>query len=111
MNVARKLGVTDKEVDKLCDAVTKTLAKGEAMDPESLKEALGAAVRNLGEAGKKKGIITTLPLALGRLQAAGDIRRIPINGRIDQQRYRYTPWKKNPLKGFSLTEEKCFVAR
>lgn len=45
--------------------------------------------RNLGEAGKKKGVITTLPVALGILQAHGEIRRVPVNGRLDQQRYGY----------------------
>jgi hypothetical protein len=29
---------------------------------------------------------------LGLLQAAGRIRRVPINGRLDQQRYAYTVW-------------------
>ncbi len=66
-------------------------------------------MRNLGEEGKKKGVTTTLPLALGRLQAAGEIRRIPINGRLDQQRYRYAAWVPNPLDGFRLSEEETFT--
>src|SRR5712692_5741428 len=40
MRVASKLGVTDKEVGKLCDAVVKALAKG-AMDPEEIRQATG----------------------------------------------------------------------
>ena len=40
MNVARKLGVTDKEIDKLCAAVVKSLAKG-ALDPDGIREAAG----------------------------------------------------------------------
>jgi len=71
--------------EKLCDAVLSVLHAG-PLDPESIREATGAASRNLGEAGKKKGISTTMPLALGRLQASGDIRRVPVNGRLDQQR-------------------------
>jgi hypothetical protein len=35
----------------------------------------GKASRSLGEESKKRGLSTTLPLALGRLQARGDIRR------------------------------------
>ncbi len=93
---AEKLGVTDREVEKLCGAVLKALAKG-ALDPEGIRAAVGSAARSLGEAGKKKGITTTLPLALGRLQASGDIRRVPANGRLDQQRYSYALWKPNPL--------------
>jgi hypothetical protein len=42
-------------------------------------------------------MITTLPLALGRLQTRGDIRRVPVDGRLDQQRYKYVRWTPNPL--------------
>jgi hypothetical protein len=104
MKTAYKLGVTDKEVDKLCDAVLKALAKG-PLDPEEIREATGSASRHLGDEGKKKGMITTLPLALGKLQASGDIRRVPVNGRLDQQRYRYVLWKPNPLAKFKLSAE------
>ena len=93
---ARKLGVIDSEIDKLGSAVIDALAKG-TLDPDGLKLALGAKVRNLGEEGKKKGVATTLPLALGLLQTQGEIRRIPVNGRLDNQRYRYALWRPNPL--------------
>ena len=69
----------------------------------------GPAVRNLGEEGKRKGLTTTLPVALGRLQAEGEIRRIPTNGRLDQQRYRYTVWRPNPLRKFKLSAEEVNV--
>jgi hypothetical protein len=96
MNVARKLGVTDKDVDRLCEKVLAALAAG-PLEPDELKQAAGAAVKNLGEEGKKKGLTSTLPLALGRLQREGRIRRVPTNGRLDQQRYEYALWKTNPL--------------
>src|SRR5581483_3594567 len=83
-------------VDKLCDAVLGALARG-PLEPEGLREATGGAARNLGPEGAKKGVTTTLPLALGELQRRGAIRRIPVNGRLDQQRYRYTLWQPNPL--------------
>jgi Winged helix DNA-binding domain len=51
---------------------------------------------------------STLPLALGRLQAEGHIRRVPTNGRLDQQRYRYTAWKPNPLDKFKLSAEEAY---
>jgi hypothetical protein len=104
MKAAVKLGVTPKEIAKLCDAVVKALEKG-PLDPEALREATGKAVRNLGDEGKKKGVTTTLPLALGELQASGDIRRVPTNGRFDQQRYQYALWRPNPLSGFKLSPE------
>lgn len=108
MKVARKLGVTDQEVDRLCTAVVDALRDG-PLDPDDLRSATGGAARSLGEAGKKKGLSTTLPLALGRLQTTGEIRRVPTNGRLDQQRYRYTLWRPNPLAGFRLSLEECYV--
>lgn len=94
---ARKhLGVTDKELDKLAGAVVAATARG-PLDPRELKDSLGDLVRNLGDAGKKRGMTTTLPLVLGRLQSQGEIRRIPTNGRIDQQRYRYVRWSPSPI--------------
>jgi hypothetical protein len=91
LKVARKLGVTDQEITKLRSAVVKALSTG-PLDPESLRTKVGSA-RNLGADGAKKGLTTTLPVALGLLQSTGEIRRVPVNGRIDQQRYRYTAWK------------------
>jgi hypothetical protein len=95
--VAAKLGVTDAEIEKLCAAILKALKSG-ALDPDEIRGAVGSAARSLGEEGKKKGITTTLPVALGALQAHGEIRRIPLNGRLDQQRYKYAIWSPNPLK-------------
>jgi hypothetical protein len=103
MKTAAKLGVTEKEVEKLCDAVLAALGK-EPLDPEAIRDATGKAARNLGEEGKKKGMITTLPLALGKLQASGDIRRVPVGGRLDQQRYKYFRWTPNPLAKSKMSE-------
>ncbi len=108
IKVAEKLGVTSKEIDKLCDAVVGALEKG-PLDPDGLREATGKAVRNLGAEGQKKGLTTTLPVALGKLQSTGDIRRIPINGRLDQQRYKYTLWRPNPLRSFKLSTEEAYT--
>ncbi|MBF9070129.1 DNA glycosylase AlkZ-like family protein [Streptacidiphilus fuscans] len=96
---ARKhLGVTDAEIDALRAAVLAALDSAQApLDPAAIKDAVGDAVRNLGEAGKKRGTATTLPLALGLLQASGEIRRSPVNGRLDQQRYGYVRWQAGPV--------------
>ncbi|MFN0055634.1 MAG: DNA glycosylase AlkZ-like family protein [Planctomycetales bacterium] len=96
LRTASKLGVTAQEIDHLCEAVAQALV-GKTLDPEQIREATGDASRSLGEAGKKKGLTTTLPLVLGRLQSEGIIRRVPKNGRLDQQRYSYALWKPNPL--------------
>jgi hypothetical protein len=89
--VLDKLGVARDEIDLLCAAVLDAVG-AEPLDPARLKDQLGGAVRNLGEAGRRKGQSTTLPVALGLLQAAGEIRRVPVNGRLDQQRYGYVRW-------------------
>jgi len=113
MKVAAKLGVTEKEIEKLCVAVIAALEKEGPLDPEGIRDVTGKASRNLGEEGKKKGMTTTLPLALGLLQARGEIRRVPVSGRLDQQRYKYTRWKPNPLSTFkgSVSDAYTEVAR
>ena len=106
--VLDKLDVPRSELAALEGAVLEVLGSGVgpqgsgAMDPKELKDRLGDAVRSLGEAGKKKGASTTLPAALGLLQADGRIRRVPVNGRLDQQRYGYTAWG---LEAAALTPE------
>jgi hypothetical protein len=105
---AAKLGVKPKEVDKLCTAIVDALADG-PLDPEGIRERVGKAARSLGAEGAKKGQATTLPLGLGRLQALGEIRRIPVDGRLDQQRYRYARWSPNPLAKNRLTRDEAFV--
>jgi hypothetical protein len=91
-----RLGVPEAEIDALADAVVDALGD-EQLDPAGLKDRLGDRVRNLGDEGKKRGVTTTLPAALGLLQTEGRIRRIPVDGRLDQQRYRYVRWDDGPL--------------
>ncbi|MDR6414148.1 DNA glycosylase AlkZ-like family protein [Pseudarthrobacter sulfonivorans] len=91
--VLARMGVERGEITLLEDQILHALAEASGpLDPKQLKELLGDSVRNLGEEGKKKGAATTLPTALGLLQADGRIRRVPVNGRLDQQRYGYTLW-------------------
>ena len=108
MRTAEKLGVTGKEIEKLCAAIEKAVAK-EALTPDELRDAVGKAARSLGPAGAKRGLTTTLPVGLGRLQTEGRIRRVPINGRLDQQRYRYIGWRPGPLAGLRLSLEQAFT--
>ncbi|MBP2412149.1 hypothetical protein JOF48_000948 [Arthrobacter stackebrandtii] len=97
VKVLDKLGVERREIKDLEDRTLALLQEAAAngtgpLDPKELREKLGAAVRSLGEEGKKKGASTTLPTVLGLLQADGRIRRVPVNGRLDMQRYAYTAW-------------------
>lgn len=95
--VLARLGVERGEITLLEEQVLHTLLESsDPMDPKQLRDELGESVRSLGEEGKKKGASTTLPTALGLLQADGRIRRVPVNGRLDQQRYAYTSWALPP---------------
>jgi hypothetical protein len=108
MSTARKLGVTDQEIEKLGSAVLAALGKG-PLEPEQIRRAVGGKARSLGPEGTKRGLTSTLPLALGLLQREGEIRRVPTNGRLDQQRYRYALWRPQPTRGFRLTAEEVNV--
>ncbi|MEW9872270.1 glycosyltransferase [Arthrobacter sp. HS15c] len=91
--VLARMGVERGEITLLEEEILHALCDaGGPLDPKQLKDLLGDSVRNLGEEGKRKGAATTLPTALGLLQADGRIRRVPVNGRLDQQRYAYTLW-------------------
>jgi hypothetical protein len=106
LKTAFQLGVTEKEVARLCEAVVTALGKG-PLEPEEIRESAGPAVLSLGEEGKRKGLTTTLPLALGKLQTEGEIRRVALNGRFDRQRYRYALWRPNPLAKSRLSAEEA----
>jgi len=108
LRTAEKLGVTEAEISALEAAVLRALEGGE-MGPDAIRDVTGGAWRSLGEEGRKRGLGTTLPVALGRLQRAGRIRRVPTDGRLDQQRYRYALWSPGPLEGRAIEPEQ--VAR
>lgn len=99
-------GVTDEEIDRLSAGVLNALNEG-TLDPKALKEKLGDLVRNLGPEGKKRGMTTTLSMVLGRLQTQGKIRRKPINGRLDSQRYAYEIWMGNPIEDAKMSKEEA----
>jgi len=76
MKLALKLGVTPKEVDALCDAVLLALKNGPA-EPDRIRATVGPKARSLGADGRRKGLASTLPLALDRLQVSGHIAACP----------------------------------
>lgn len=60
------LGVTREEVDRLCAAVLDVLGSAQGpVGPAAIRKELGPGVRSLGEAGRKRGTSTTLPIATG----------------------------------------------
>ncbi|MGE0000874.1 MAG: crosslink repair DNA glycosylase YcaQ family protein [Fimbriimonadaceae bacterium] len=91
-----KVGITADETEALCRAVISALEAG-PLAPRGLRAVLGDQVRSLGEAGKKQGLSTNLPLALGKLQEEGKIGRVPLDGRLDNERYSYRLWVGSPL--------------
>lgn len=101
-------GITCKEVEKLCEGVLNTLKEG-PLDPQTIKQKIPHLIQNFGLEGKKRGLTTSLPLAIGRLQTMGEIRRISLNDRFDTQRYKYTLWHDNPLKHKTLNSEDAAI--
>jgi hypothetical protein len=108
VKVARKLGVTDEELDRLRAAIREALVAG-PLEPAELRTAVGSAARSFGPEGAKIGVTSTVPIALGLLQVAGEIRRIPVNGRLDQQRYRYELWNPGPLDACTRTSDEAML--
>lgn len=108
MRTARKLGATDAELDRLCVAIVDATSRSPLL-PEELREAVAGSIRDLGDEGRKRGVASTLAIALSRLQSAGEIRRIPTDGRLDQQRYRYAAWRPNPLAKLTMSREEAHV--
>lgn len=103
----KSLGVTEEELQQLCERVLEVLSTTEAMDPRDITNAVGNAARSLGEEGKKRGTSNTTPLAFSRLQSVGKIRRKPVNGRLDQQRYGYIRWDDAPQLSPGTTDEEA----
>lgn len=104
---AEKLGVTPAEIERLNEAVLTALAAG-PLDPRALHHATDGTARKLGPEGKKRGLTTTLPVSLGELQSAGRIRRVPVDGRLDRQRYAYALWDPGPFEAGVPSDEEAY---
>ena len=84
-----KIDVSGRELAALGKKVLPLLAAG-GLEPAALRAALPPkAIRSLGEPGKRLGHSTTLPVVLRYLEAQGRIRRAPIGGRLDAERYEW----------------------
>lgn len=109
LSLLARLGVPRAEIDALADAVLDVVG-AQPLDPADLKAALGDRVRSLGEEGRKRGAATTLPATLGLLQSSGALRRVPIDGRLDKQRYGYVRWDA-PASALTDEEARAELAR
>lgn len=84
-----KVGSSWKAIDKLADAVIATLG-AQTLTTDGIRKVLpDGAVKSFGEAGKKAGVSSPLPIAMRQLELAGRIERMPDGGRLDTQTYQW----------------------
>ena len=88
----KKVPLDRQEIDILADRIVKTLGDGTRGADQLRKELPSKLIKDLGEAGKKMGFTSTLPIALRLLQAQGRIVRLGENLRLDARRYFYRRW-------------------
>lgn len=103
-----KLGFTDEDLVKLKSGILKALENG-SLDTNGLKKELGDLVINFGEAGKKVGQTTSLSLGLLSLQAEAQIRRVPVDWRLEAQSYRYELFTDGPDVGDDYPKEQAYA--
>lgn len=103
---AEKAGIREGELDEVSDAVHEELRAGGPRTTAGLRKALGTdLIRSLGDRGKKVGVSSTLPPALRRLEFSGRISRVPVDGRLDHEKYEWRAAEGDPLGRAELPEE------
>jgi len=80
-----KVGQPFAVVEALAPAVLATLTT--PMTPDAIRKAFQGEIPSFGDAGKKVGLSSPLPLALRLLELAGSIERTLDGGRLDSDRY------------------------
>ena len=80
-----KAGASWKVVETTAAAVLEVLA-GTSLSTDAIRRAL-PSIKSFGEAGKKVGLSSPLPLALRLLELDRRIERMPEGGRLDTERY------------------------
>jgi len=80
-----KIGKTLKVVEALAPGVLAALTA--PMTTDALRKAVKGEIPSFGDAGKKVGLSSPLPLALRLLEFAGQIERTLDGGRLDTERY------------------------
>ncbi|HEX2687914.1 MAG TPA: crosslink repair DNA glycosylase YcaQ family protein [Kofleriaceae bacterium] len=95
-----KIGKTIAVVERLAPAVLATLS--EPMTPDAIRKAFRGDIPSFGDAGKKVGLSSPLPLALRLLEFAGQIERSLEGGKLDSDRYL---WRKTAGKLGTAAED------
>jgi hypothetical protein len=88
-----KIGKTLQVVEALAPGVLAALI--EPMTTDAIRKAVQGEIPSFGDAGKKVGLSSPLPLALRLLEFAGKIERTLDGGRLDTERYL---WRKTAGK-------------
>ncbi len=100
-----KAGTSWEEVEAIAAAALEVLS-AEELTTQKLRRALPEGlVRSLGEAGKKVGMSSALPLALRLLESRGRIRRVQATGRLDKESYAWRVLETSPFEGVELPED------
>lgn len=84
--------VVSKELETLAERILKTLQRGPRSNDALRSEVPSRYVRELGDAGKKLGFATTVPVALRLLQTRGQVLRVAEGFRLDAKRYFFRLW-------------------
>ncbi|MCC7535278.1 MAG: winged helix DNA-binding domain-containing protein [Deltaproteobacteria bacterium] len=106
-----KVGVPWREIEAVAKAAEDTLAAG-PLSTDALRRAMPTgSVRSFGEAGKKVGISSPLPLALRSLEFAGAVERTLEGGKLDSERYLWRRAARSPFDGVSVPQDAAGLAR
>lgn len=89
-----KVGVEAAEIDTVGEAVLEALEQGPLTTSQIKSAVPDGTVRRLGEIGKKVGISSTLPPTLRTLEFAGRVERLPVDDRLDHEKY---VWRRPPI--------------
>ncbi|MCR9244329.1 MAG: winged helix DNA-binding domain-containing protein [bacterium] len=103
---AERAGIRPGELDEVGDAVLAELRASGPLTTDKLRRTLSAdVVRSLGDQGKRVGVSSTLPPSLRRLEFAGRISRLPVDGRLDHEKYEWRVADGDPLAQAELPDD------
>jgi hypothetical protein len=88
----RKLPVDVAELTSLGKQILKTLGDGTRTTDQLRRDLPPSSIRDLGEAGKRLGITSTLTASLKLLQAEGKLLRTNAERRLDGRTHLYRRW-------------------
>jgi hypothetical protein len=88
----RKLTIDDEELSSLGKQILKTLGDDTRTTDQLRRDLPSNSIRDLGDAGKRLGITSTLTATLKLLQAEGKLLRTNTERRLDGRTHLYRRW-------------------